>query len=86
MSAYIDWSANRVSWLAMSERILSEAEISAIIEMALSDHSAFDDIRADYGLREKDVKALMRTHLKPGSYRAWRQRVRAFSDRWESYK
>jgi len=86
MNACVEWSANRVRWLAMSKRTLSEAEISAIIEMALSDHAAFDDICADYGLGEKDVKALMRTHLKPGSYRAWRKRVHAFSDRRETYK
>ena len=29
---------------------------------------------------------LMRARLKPGSYRAWRKRVRAFSDRREVYK
>ena len=76
----------RVNWPVMSNRILSEAEINAIVEMAWSDHTSFDDIRTDYGLSEKDVKALMRTHLKPGSYRAWRKRVRVFADRWESYK
>lgn len=70
----------------MSKRILPEAEIGAIVEMALSDHASFDDIRADYGLSEQDVKALMRKHLKPGSYRAWRKRVRVFADRRESYK
>lgn len=86
MSARIDWPKNQVSSQAMSKPTLSDAEISAIIEMALSDHTAFDDIRTDYGLTEKDVKALMRTHLKPGSYRAWRKRVRTFSVRWERYK
>lgn len=70
----------------MSKLTLSNAEISAIVEMALSDHTSFDDIRTDYGLGEKDVKALMRAQLKPGSYRAWRKRVRAFSDRREAYK
>ena len=70
----------------MSEQKLSDAEIGAVIEMALSDHVSFGDIRADFGLSEKDVKALMRTHLKLGSYRAWRKRVRAFADRRETYK
>ena len=70
----------------MSEQKLSDAEIGSVIEMALSDHVSFGDIRADFGLSEKDVKALMRTHLKLGSYRAWRKRVRAFADRRETYK
>ena len=30
--------------------------------------------------------ALMRTHLAPGSYRAWRKRVRQFGERRENYK
>ena len=54
--------------------------------MALSDHVSFTDIRREYGLREKDVKILMRETLKPGSYEAWRKRVRKFSDRREHYK
>ncbi|MEL6121112.1 MAG: TIGR03643 family protein [Pseudomonadota bacterium] len=65
---------------------LSEADRSAVIEMALSDHVSFANIQREYGLREKEVKALMRTSLKPGSYRAWRKRVRAFGDRREHYK
>ncbi|MEM6939111.1 MAG: TIGR03643 family protein [Pseudomonadota bacterium] len=65
---------------------LSPETISAVIEMALSDHTSFDTIRAEYGLREPEVKALMRDTLKPGSYRAWRKRVRAFSDRRAQYK
>ena len=65
---------------------LSEAEISEIVQMALSDHVSFADIEMQYGLAEKDVKALMRKHLKAGSYRAWRKRVRTFSDRRSNYK
>lgn len=65
---------------------LSEAEISDVIEMALSDHVSFTQIRALYGLPEKEVKKLMRNHLKTGSYQAWRKRVRQFSDRRAHYK
>lgn len=54
--------------------------------MALSDAVSFADIQTLHGLSPDAVKALMRTELKPGSYRAWRKRVRQFSDRRESYK
>ncbi|EAQ28688.1 hypothetical protein NAP1_13853 [Erythrobacter sp. NAP1] len=67
-------------------RSLSEAQQSAVVEMALSDHVRFSQIEDQFGLGEKDVKALMRSRLKPGSYRAWRKRVRTFSDRRENYK
>ena len=61
-------------------------DINEIIEMALSDHTSFQQIEALYGLKESDVKRLMRKNLKPGSYRAWRRRVRAFSTRRAHYK
>ena len=60
--------------------------ISDIVHMALSDHVSFASIEAEYGLGEKEVKALMRDTLKTGSYKAWRKRVRTFGDRRETYK
>ena len=61
-------------------------DIHEVIEMALSDHTSFQQIEALYELTESDVKRLMRQNLKPGSYQAWRRRVRAFSDRRARYK
>jgi uncharacterized protein (TIGR03643 family) len=65
---------------------ITPATISEIIQMALSDHTSFAQIKALHGLGPDDVKALMRQHLKAGSYRAWRRRVRTFADRREVYK
>ena len=70
----------------MQAKSLGRAEISEIIEMALSDHTSFAQIRALYGLGPDQVKSLMRANLARGSYRAWRKRVRIFSDRRERYK
>ena len=61
-------------------------DIHEVIEMALSDHTSFKQIEIQYGLKENDVKRLMRQKLKPGSYNAWRRRVRAFSNRRAHYK
>ena len=65
---------------------LSDVDLSTIIEMALSDQTSFSDIQLQYGLREDQVKELMRRNLKKGSYRSWRKRVKTFSDRREFYK
>lgn len=65
---------------------LDAAIVGELIQMALSDHVSFAQIRAAHGLSPDEVKVLMRTHLAPGSYRAWRKRVRTFGERWESYK
>ena len=65
---------------------LSDAQVSDIVQMALSDHVAFADIENQYGLKEKEVVALMRNTLRTGSYRAWRKRVATFGRRREHYK
>ena len=65
---------------------LTDAQISDIVALALSDHISFAEIQLEYGLKEKEVKALMRDTLKTGSYRAWRKRIRSFGDRREHYK
>ena len=65
---------------------LTPSQISEIVEMALSDHVSFTLITAQHNVSPDQIKAIMRTHLKPGSYKAWRKRVRDFGDRREHYK
>jgi uncharacterized protein (TIGR03643 family) len=66
--------------------VLDPSDVSAIIQMALSDHVPFDTIKIEYGLSEKEVQALMRRELKAGSYRTWRKRVHTFGTRRAQYK
>ena len=54
---------------------LDAATISGVIEMAWDDKASFDAIQRCYRLNEAQVIALMRTHLKPGSFKVWRARV-----------
>jgi|TARA_X000000950_G_scaffold255826_1_gene320809 uncharacterized protein (TIGR03643 family) len=68
------------------KKIFSVSEISEIIEMALSDHISFGQIEKQFGIKEKDVKKLMKKNLKESSYKLWRKRVRVFSDRRKNYK
>ena len=67
-------------------RDIGDPNISEIVAMALSDHDTFDMIKRAHGLSPDEVKIMMRENLKPGSYRAWRKRVRKFADRREVYK
>ena len=57
--------------------IFSQAELSRIIEMAWEDRTPFDAIAGSHGIGEQQVIALMRRHLKEGSFRSWRKRVSA---------
>ena len=65
---------------------LTPSQISEIVEMAMSDHVSFTTISAQHNVSPDQIKVIMRTHLKPGSYKAWRKRIRDFGDRREHYK
>jgi uncharacterized protein (TIGR03643 family) len=54
---------------------LSEADIDRIIQMAWEDRTPFEAIRIQFGIGEQDVIELMRTHMRPSSFRMWRKRV-----------
>ena len=58
-----------------AEKNFTEARMSELIELALSDKVSFTAIRNEFGLREIEVKNLMRKNLKPRSYAAWRKRI-----------
>ena len=61
--------------VAASMRGFQPDEIDRIIEMAWEDRTTFDAIQAQYGLSESEVIAVMRTELKPSTFRMWRKRV-----------
>ena len=54
---------------------MEKSDISRIIEMAWEDRTPFDAIEEQFNLNEQSVKELMRSSLKPSSYKLWRKRV-----------
>jgi uncharacterized protein (TIGR03643 family) len=64
----------------------AEQHRDEIIALALSDEASFEAIRARFGLDESELKRYMRAWLKPGSYRAWRERVKRFRAVHGNYK
>lgn len=54
---------------------LKDAEVDRVIAMAWEDRTPFEAIYAQFGLRENEVRALMRHHMKPSSFKMWRERV-----------
>ena len=50
-------------------------DIDRIIEMAWEDRTTFDAIFKTFGLSESEVIVLMRSNLKPSSFKLWRKRV-----------
>lgn len=49
--------------------------IHEVIGLAWADEISFDEIKKKLGLTEAEVITVMRSNLKPGSFRAWRKRV-----------
>jgi len=54
---------------------VSDRAIDRIIEMAWEDRTTFDAIKFQFGLNEQHVISLMRTEMKPTSFKLWRKRV-----------
>jgi uncharacterized protein (TIGR03643 family) len=54
---------------------LSSEDVDRLIMMAWEDRTPFEAIEAQFRLKEKDVKKLMRKVQKENSYIRWRERV-----------
>lgn len=54
---------------------LSPEEISNVIRLAWEDRTTFEEIEKRTGLVEREVIKVMRSALKPSSFRMWRKRV-----------
>ena len=50
--------------------------LDRIIEMAWEDRTPFDAIEVQFGLKENDVRKIMRENLSPNSFKMWRKRVK----------
>ena len=51
-------------------------DIDRIIEMAWEDRTPFEAIEFQFGIKENDVRKIMRTQLKESSFKLWRKRVK----------
>ena len=49
--------------------------LDKIIQLAWHDKTSFDEIKRKFNISEDGVIKIMRSNLKPGSFRLWRKRV-----------
>ncbi|MFM9837186.1 MAG: TIGR03643 family protein [Cyclobacteriaceae bacterium] len=59
----------------MKKEILVTEDIDRIIQMAWEDRTPFEAIEMQFGLKEKEVIALMREQMKASSFKMWRART-----------
>ena len=55
--------------------LLSPQDIDRIIQMAWEDRTPFEAITYQFGLKENEVREIMRREMKPSSFKMWRKRV-----------
>ena len=55
---------------------MTQEELDRIIEMAWEDRTPFEAIEYQFGLKENDVRKIMRENLKQSSFELWRERVK----------
>jgi len=53
-----------------------EQRIDRIIEMAWEDRTPFEAIEYQFGIKENEVRKIMRSNLKRSSFELWRERVK----------
>ena len=63
--------------ISEGEKELSLLEVDRVIEMVWEDRTPFEAIEYQFGLKESDVKALMKSNLTFKSYKLWRNRVQS---------
>jgi uncharacterized protein (TIGR03643 family) len=54
---------------------LTPADRDRVIQMAWEDRTSFDAIERQFGVTPGEVIQLMRSELKPSSFRMWRERT-----------
>ncbi len=57
---------------------LTSDEINLIIDLAWDDTISFNNIEKITGIAEKEVKNIMKLHLKKNSYSLWRERIKKY--------
>jgi uncharacterized protein (TIGR03643 family) len=51
-------------------------DIDRIIEMAWEDRTTFEAIQQQFGINQAGVIKIMRTQMKPSSFKMWRERTK----------
>ena len=61
--------------MAANTKEFTERELDRIIEMAWEDRTPFEAIEFQFGIKENEVRKIMRTNMKESSFKMWRERV-----------
>ena len=57
--------------------MFTDDQINRIIQMAWEDRTPFEAIEHQFGIKENDVRKIMRKKMKKSSFIMWRERVKS---------
>lgn len=57
-------------------KVINKEDILRIIEMAWEDRTPFEAIEFQFGLKENNIREIMRNEMKSSSFKMWRKRVK----------
>ena len=55
---------------------MTQEQIDRVIKMAWEDRTPFEAIEFQFGIKENEVRKIMRKELKESSFKMWRERVK----------
>ena len=55
---------------------MTEKDLDRVIEMAWEDRTPFEAIEFQFGIKENEVRKIMRSNLNESSFNLWRERVK----------
>ena len=58
-----------------TQKDFRQAQIDRIVEMAWEDRTPFEAIEHQFGIKEAQVRKIMRSEMKRTSFTMWRERV-----------
>ena len=63
----------------------TDEQIDRIIQMAWEDRTPFEAIEHQFGIKENDVRKIMRKEMKKSSFIMWRERVKSRKTKHKSF-
>ena len=80
---HYDEEAFNCSYSGLSSVMSYTLDIDRIIEMAWEDRTPFEAIEYQFGIKENQVRKIMRENLKSSSFKLWRERVKGRKTNYE---
>ena len=63
----------------------TDEQIDRIIQMAWEDRTPFEAIEHQFGIKENEVRKIMRKEMKKNSFVMWRERVKSRKTKHKSF-